>query len=93
MNIYLFNFFFLFRGLCNLAHLSEEKTHRLTVDLEDGTGIIELFVTITATTALQEATSDGDSSANIALDIMPTKLTDADFKHYVRNKKISFLLI
>jgi len=84
-----------FRALCNLAHLAEEKTHRLSVEIEDSTGIIELFVTITATTALEEATSDGESSANIALDIMPSKLTDADFKHYVRNnkKEISFIFI
>ncbi len=79
--------YFLFRGLCNLAHLDEERTHRIPVDLEDNAGIIDVFVTITQTTALQEATNDGDSSANTALDVMPSKLTNEEINHYVRNKK------
>ncbi|CAF3687427.1 unnamed protein product [Rotaria sp. Silwood1] len=70
------------RGLCNLAHLDEERTHLMPVDLEDGAGIIDLFVTITGTTPLQEATNDGESSANVALDFIPSKLSDEDIKHY-----------
>ncbi|CAF3927185.1 unnamed protein product [Adineta steineri] len=70
------------RGLCNIAHLDEERTHRIPVDLEDDAGVIELFVTITQTTALQEATSDGDSSTNVALESMPSKLTEKDINHY-----------
>jgi hypothetical protein len=77
----------LFRGICNLAHLDEERTHRIPVELEDNAGIIDLFVTITRTTALQEATNDGESSANVALDSIPSRLTEEDIQHYVRNRK------
>ena len=93
MNIFVvvvafFHNLYYFRGTCNLAHLEEEKTHRISVDLEDDAGVIDLFLTITVTTALQEATSDGDSSANIALDVIPARLTDAEIQHYVyMNKK------
>ncbi|CAF4892287.1 unnamed protein product, partial [Rotaria sp. Silwood2] len=73
------------RGFCNLAHLDEERTHFIPVDLEDGAGTIDLFVTITGTTSLQEATNDGESSVNVALDFIPSKLSDEDIKHYVRN--------
>ncbi|CAF1341232.1 unnamed protein product [Rotaria sp. Silwood1] len=73
---------FIGRAICNLAHLDEERTHLIPVDLEDGAGIIDLFVTITRTTALQEATSDGDNSSNIALDCIPPKLSEEDVEKY-----------
>ncbi len=71
----------------NLAHLDEERTHRRSVDLEDGTGVIDLFITMTVTTALQEATNDGENAANVALDVIPSRLTEEDIRYYVRNKK------
>jgi hypothetical protein len=82
----------LFSGICNLAHLDEERTHRISVDLEDGAGVIDIFVTVTVTTALQEALSDGESSSQIALDYIPSRLTKDEVQHYVRNryKIISF---
>ncbi|CAF1101576.1 unnamed protein product [Rotaria sordida] len=73
---------FIGRGICNLAHLDEERTHLIPVDLEDGAGIIDLFVTITVTTALQEVTNDSESSTNVALDFIPSKLSDEDIEHY-----------
>lgn len=73
-----------FRGICNLAHLEEEQTHRIAVDLEDTTGVIEIFVTIAVTTALQEATNDGDSLSQVSSDVIPSKLTNEDFERYVR---------
>lgn len=63
--------------------MEEERTHRIPVDLEDGAGTIDIFVTITGTTPLQEATNDGESSANIALETIPSRLTKEDFDHYV----------
>jgi hypothetical protein len=63
--------------------LDEERTHRISVDLEDNAGIIDLFVTITGTTPLQEATSDGDSTSNVVLENIPTRLSEADIEHYV----------
>ncbi len=83
---YLFDYF-VFRAILNLAHLDEERTHRRSVDLEDGTGVIDLFITITVTTALQEATNDGENAANVALDVIPSRLTEEDIRYYVRNKK------
>lgn len=77
-------YFILFSGICNLSHLEEERTHRLPVELEDGAGIIDIFVTITGTTPLQEATNYGESSANLALESMPSKLTDEEIRRYVR---------
>lgn len=73
--------------------MDEERTHRISVELEDGTGIIDLFITITTTTTLQEATSDGDSSVNVALETIPSRLTDEDYKRYVRNFILKFLYI
>ncbi|CAF4545659.1 unnamed protein product, partial [Rotaria sp. Silwood2] len=70
------------RAICNLAHLDEERTHLIPVDLEDSAGTIDLFVTITRTTALQEATSDGESTSNVALDSIPSKLSDGDIEKY-----------
>jgi hypothetical protein len=77
---------FFFRGVCNITHLTEERTHRIAVDLEDGAGTVDVFITITGTTPLQEATNDGDSSSNVALDYIPSKLTEEDINHYVCEK-------
>lgn len=63
--------------------MEEERTHRIPVELEDNAGVIELFVTITVTTALQEVMSDGDSSSQIALEWIPSRLTEEDIEHYV----------
>ena len=71
--------------------MDEERTHRIPVDLEDGAGIVDLFVTITQTTALQEATNDGDSASNIALDAMPSRLKPEDANRYVRNQLLDEL--
>jgi hypothetical protein len=73
--------------------LDEERTHRISVELEDGTGVIDLFVTITITTALQEATNDGDNSSQVALDVIPSRLTDEDIKRYVRHFEENFIFI
>ena len=75
----------LFSGICNVAHLDEEHTHRISVDLEDGAGVIDIFVTVTVTTALQKALSDGESSSQVALDSIPSRLTNEEIQHYVRN--------
>ena len=77
------------RGVCQLADLDEERTHRISVELEDGAGTIDLFVTITGTTPLQEATNDGESSTNVVLDVIPSKLTDEEIEHYVRTSLLS----
>jgi hypothetical protein len=71
------------RGICHLSELEDERTHRISIDLEDGAGIIDLFVTITGTTPLQEATNDGENSNNVALDVIPSRLSDTDIGHYV----------
>lgn len=63
--------------------MDEERTHRIPVELEDNAGVVELFVTITVTTALQEVMSDGDSSSQIALESIPSRLTEEDIEHYV----------
>lgn len=78
-----------FRGICNLAHLEEERTHVIPVDLEDDAGTIDLFITITGTTPFQEATNDGESTANVVMDSMPSKLSNEDIQHYVRHKRFS----
>ena len=63
--------------------MDEDRTHKVSVELEDNTGIIDLFVAITGTTPFQEATSDGDSCLNVASDTIPSKLTDDDIHDYV----------
>ncbi|CAF3277495.1 unnamed protein product [Rotaria socialis] len=73
---------FIGRATCNLSHLAEEQTHKLPVELEDNAGTIDVFITITGTTPLQEATNDGDSSCNVALEYIPSKLTDEDIGRY-----------
>lgn len=76
------------RGTCQLADLDEERTHRISVDLEDGAGAIDLFVTITGTTPLQEATNDGESANNVVLDAIPSKLSDDEIERYVRRSRL-----
>ena len=71
------------RGICNLAHLAEEQTHRISVDLDDHAGVIDLFVTITGTNPTQEAANESDNSSNTVLDFIPSKLTDDDIERYV----------
>ena len=80
----------IFRGICNLACLDEERTHQISIDLEDDAGILDIFVTITGTTPLQGAINTRESSANVAFDSIPSKLSDKDIKNYVRNG-ISYL--
>lgn len=63
--------------------MDEERTHRIPVELEDGAGVVDLFITVTVTTALQEATNDGESSSQIALESIPSRLTEEDIQHYV----------
>ncbi len=70
-------------GICNVAHLDEERTHRISVDLEDGAGVIDIFVTVTITTALQKALSDGECSSQVALESIPSRLSDEEIQHYV----------
>jgi hypothetical protein len=67
--------------------LDEEQTHRISVDLDDNAGIIDLFVTITGIAPLQEGINENDTSSNIALDVIPSKLTDQDIEKYVCIKK------
>lgn len=74
---------FRFSGVCNLNELEQERTHRKTIELEDDAGVIDVFITITGTTPLQEATNDGESSANVVLETMPSRLTSEDIEHYV----------
>ncbi|CAF1417032.1 unnamed protein product [Rotaria magnacalcarata] len=70
------------RGCCNLTHLDEERTHKISLDLDDNAGVIDLFVTITGIAPLQDATNDSDTSSNVSLDVMPSKLTDEDMQYY-----------
>jgi len=65
-----------------LAHLDEERTHRISVDLEDNVGVIDLFVTITGIAPVQELTNDIETS-NSSIDILPSKITDEDIEYYV----------
>lgn len=73
----------LFRGTCNLVHLDEERTHKISLDLDDNAGVIELFLTITGIAPLQDASNDVDSACNAPLESLPTKLTDEDIQNYV----------
>ncbi|CAF0731605.1 unnamed protein product [Rotaria sordida] len=70
------------RGICNLTHLDEERTHKISVDLDDNAGTIDLFVTITGITPSQDIANDSEIYSNTALDIIPTKLTDEDIEQY-----------
>jgi len=70
--------------------LEEERTHKISVDLDDNAGVIDLFVAITGITPLPEGTNDSETSSNIAFDVIPSKLTDEDIKNYVCIKKTFF---
>ena len=63
--------------------MDEERTHRISVDLDDNAGVIDLFVTITGITPVLETVNDSEISTNIALDVIPSKLTDQDIENYV----------
>ncbi len=67
--------------------MDEERTHRLSIDLYDNAGVIDLFVTITGITPLAEASNDSETSSNIALDVIPSKLTEEDVEKYVCRKE------
>jgi len=81
-DLYIF-YFYLCRGICNLNNLDEERTHRINVELEDGTGVIVLFVTITVTTVPQETINETENSSQVPLEFIPSKLTSEDFERYV----------
>lgn len=66
-----------------MAHLDEERTHRISVDLEDNVGVIDLFVTITGIAPVQELTNDIETSSNSSIDVLPSKITDEDIEYYV----------
>lgn len=70
--------------------MDEERTHKISVDLDDNIGIIDLFVTITGIVPVTEGMNDSETSSNIAFDIIPSKITDDDIEKYVciQNKKI-----
>ena len=68
--------------------MDEERTHKISVELDDNAGLIDLFVTITGITPSLELTNDsGETSSNISLDFIPSKLTDEDIQKYVCRKK------
>lgn len=74
--------------------MDEEQTHQIAVDLDDNAGVIDLFLTITGIAPLSEAINDSEISSNIALDIIPSKLTDEDIENYVCiHKRIFFIFI
>ncbi|CAF0922999.1 unnamed protein product [Adineta steineri] len=73
---------FIGRGICNLAHLDEEKTHRISVELENNTGFIDLFVTITGIAPIQELINDGETSSNGSIDVIQSKITDEEIEYY-----------
>ncbi len=73
--------------------MDEERTHKMAVDLDDNAGVVDLFITITGIAPLFEAINDSETSSNIALDVIPSKLTDEDIENYVCiNKRIFFIL-
>jgi hypothetical protein len=76
-----------------LTHLDEERTHKVSVDLDDNSGTIDLFVTITGTTPSQEASNDGESANNAVLDVIPSKFTDEDLQRYVSRQMFCSSLV
>lgn len=70
------------RAICNLTHLDEERTHRLSIDLDDNAGVIDLFVTITGITPFLDGTGETDSITNLSIDVVPSKLTNEDIETY-----------
>lgn len=71
------------RGICNLAHLDEERTHKISVDLEDNVGVIDLFVTITGIAPVQEVINEAETASISSLDIISSKITNEDIAYYV----------
>jgi hypothetical protein len=71
------------RGICNLTNLEEESTHKISVQLDNNAGIIDLFITITGITPVSDTINDNETSSNISLDVIPSKLTDEDIENYV----------
>lgn len=74
-----------------MRDLDEERTHPISVELEENAGVIDLFVTITGTTPWTEPNNDGENSSNTSLEIIPSKLSEKDVEHYVSSMNI-FLL-
>ena len=68
--------------------MDEERTHKVSVDLEDNVGVIDLFVTITGIVPVQESINDAETSSNSSLDIVPSKITDGDIEYYVCIKEL-----
>ena len=69
--------------------MDEEITHRISVDLDDNAGTVDLFVTVTGITPVSDVTNENDTSS-IALDVIPSKLTEQDLEKYVRREICSF---
>ena len=69
--------------------MDEERTHRITVELSDNTGVIDLFVTITGITPLPEGLIDSETASNQSFDVIPSKLTREDIENYVCRNRIS----
>jgi hypothetical protein len=79
------------RGICYINHLDEERTHKISVDLDNNAGVIDLFVTITGITPVPDITNENETSSNIALDVIPSKLTKEDVENYVCIEKFCLL--
>lgn len=77
--------------------MNEEQTHRLSVDLDDNVGVIDLFVTISGITPCIDGLSETDSSVNISFDAPPSKITEEDTENYVRleiaRERIDFFMV
>lgn len=71
------------RGICNINHLDEERTHRMSIDLDDNAGVIDLFVTISGIAPMMEGMNESDTASNMTIDVIPSKLTEEDLKNYV----------
>ena len=63
--------------------MDEETTQRMSVELDDNAGIIDLFVTITGITPVPDIINENDNSS-IASDVLPSKLSEQDLEKYVR---------
>ncbi|CAF4417721.1 unnamed protein product [Didymodactylos carnosus] len=68
---------FMGRGVCQLANLEEEITHKMDIQLEDGAGEITFLVTITSTRVLEENVTNS-SMKNSAEMILPSLITEKD---------------
>ena len=83
--------FLVLRGICNINHLDEEHTHRISIDLDDNAGVIDLFVTISGITPMMEGMNESDTASNMTIDVIPSKLTEEDVKYYVSLKVIRLI--